>query len=117
ALSSASVLPAVQAPGGAGSTALKTANRQPNPNGVRFGHRDWIFALLLVVMTILAYQPVWHAGFIWDDNDYVTNNLTLRSLNGLLLIWFEPGATAQYYPLTFTTFWLEYHLWGLNPLG
>jgi hypothetical protein len=77
----------------------------------------WIFGLFLVAATMIAYQPVWHAGFIWDDDVYVTNNLTLHSLDGLRQIWFEPGATLQYYPLTFTTFWVEYHLWGLNPLG
>src|SRR5208283_1170947 len=27
-------------------------------------------AALLALATILAYQPVWHAGFIWDDDDY-----------------------------------------------
>ena len=74
-------------------------------------------AALLVLVTILAYQPVWHAGFIWDDDYYVTHNLMLVSLDGLRRIWFAPGATVQYYPLTFTTFWMEYHLWGLNPLG
>ena len=77
----------------------------------------WLMVALLVLVTILAYQPVWHAGFIWDDDYYVTNNLPLHSLDGLRQIWFQPGATVQYYPLTFTTFWLEYHLWGLNPLG
>ncbi len=40
-----------------------------------------------------------------------------RIISGLCTIWFEPTALQQYYPLTATTFWLEYHLWGLNPLG
>jgi protein O-mannosyl-transferase len=77
----------------------------------------WVLLVLLVLVTILAYQPVWHAGFTWDDDDYITKNSTLHTLDGLRLIWFAPGATIQYYPLTFTTFWMEYHLWGLNPLG
>ena len=77
----------------------------------------WLWAVLLVALTFLAYQPVWHAGFIWDDDDYVTANTTLRSSHGLWRIWFEPGATHQYYPLVHTSFWIEYHLWGLNPLG
>jgi len=71
----------------------------------------------LVLSTILAYQPVWHAGFIWDDDFYITDNLTLRSFGGLRLIWCSLAATPQYYPLVHTSFWLEYHLWGLNPLG
>ncbi|HUI08138.1 MAG TPA: tetratricopeptide repeat protein [Verrucomicrobiae bacterium] len=77
----------------------------------------YLLALSLAALTFLAYRPVWRAGFIWDDNSYVTNNTTLRSLDGLRRIWFELGATSQYYPLTYTTFWIEYHLWQLNPLG
>ncbi len=80
-------------------------------------HPGWIFACFLTAVIATAYQPVWHAGFIWDDVEYVTGNLTLHTLDGLRRIWFEPGATVQYYPLTFTTFWVEYHLWGLNPFG
>jgi tetratricopeptide (TPR) repeat protein len=73
--------------------------------------------LLLVVVTFVAYQPTWHAGFIWDDDSYVTENLALRSLDGLGNIWVKPGTTPQYYPLVFTTFWVEYHIWKLQPLG
>ena len=72
---------------------------------------------LLVLMVVLAYLPALHAGFVWDDGDYVTNNQLLHSLNGLWQIWSVPSATPQYYPLTFTSFWVEYHLWQLNPLG
>ena len=79
--------------------------------------RDWSSGLVLLVITVIAYLPVWHAGFIWDDDHYVTSNNALRSLHGLWQIWFQPGVTSQYYPLTFTVFWLEYHLWGFNPLG
>jgi tetratricopeptide (TPR) repeat protein len=84
--------------------------------------RPWLLALALVALTCLAYQPVWRAGFVWDDDVYVTNNASLRTLDGLRRIWFESGrfefgTTLQYYPLTYTTFWVEYHLWRLDPLG
>ncbi|MGA2787094.1 MAG: tetratricopeptide repeat protein [Verrucomicrobiota bacterium] len=79
--------------------------------------RDWLLGLLLITATFLAYLPAWHGGFIWDDDAHISSNLTLRSLRGLWEIWFKPGATCQYYPLSFTLFWAEYQLWGLNPLG
>ena len=79
--------------------------------------KDWLLAGLLVATTIIVYLPLRHAGFIWDDDYYVTKNPLLLSLDGLRRIWFEPAASPQYYPLTFTTFWIEHHLWGLNPPG
>ena len=56
--------------------------------------RGWLKGLLLVVAVVFAYQPVWHAGFIWDDNAHVTK-LGLRSLKGLGRIWMQLGATQQ----------------------
>ncbi len=72
---------------------------------------------LIVLLVFLAYLPALHGGFIWDDDDYVTHNLTLHNGEGLRQIWFAPGTTPQYYPLAFTSFWVDYHLWNLNPLG
>jgi tetratricopeptide (TPR) repeat protein len=72
--------------------------------------------LLLVVATFMAYLPVWHAGFIWDDDRHVTLPI-LRSLHGLARIWIQLGATQQYYPLVHSVFWLEHKLWGDFPLG
>jgi tetratricopeptide (TPR) repeat protein len=80
-------------------------------------NRQWIFAAFLLLATALAYQQVWHAGYIWDDDSYVTKNATLRDLHGLWRIWFELAATPQYYPLVHSSFWIEHHVWGLNPLG
>jgi tetratricopeptide (TPR) repeat protein len=74
-------------------------------------------AVAIVFLVFLAYFPVFSAGFIWDDDDHVTNNETLRSAEGLREIWFVPRSLPQYYPLVHTSFWIEYHLWGLAPLG
>jgi protein O-mannosyl-transferase len=68
-------------------------------------------------LVFVVYLPSLSSGFIWDDDAYVTENATLKSLDGLEQIWLDPRATPQYYPLVFTTFWVEYHLWGLHPAG
>jgi hypothetical protein len=81
------------------------------------GAKTLLLPILLIAATLVAYQRVWHAGFIWDDDFYVTQNPTLRDLAGLGRIWFQVGAVPQYYPLVHTVFWLEYHLWGLDPVG
>jgi len=68
-------------------------------------------------MTMVFYIPAIRGGYIWDDDSYVTNNLNLRTLDGLRRIWFEIGAVPQYYPLVHSSFWIEYHLWQLHPFG
>lgn len=55
-------------------------------------------------------------GFIWDDDDYLINNPHLADTAGLAQLW-VPRTTRQYYPMVFTTFWLEHQLWGLHPTG
>ena len=72
---------------------------------------------LIILMTLASYMPAMRGGFVWDDDAYLTQNQTLRTYDGLWKIWTEPGATSQYYPLVFTSFWVEYHLWGLQPSG
>ena len=71
----------------------------------------------LILMIAMAYEPVVHNGFIWDDDAYIENNSTLRTVGGLGAIWSDIAATPQYYPLVHTTFWLEYRAWGLDPTG
>ena len=78
---------------------------------------NWLLGLALLAITLLAYLPALRGAFLWDDDTHIYANKTLRSLNGLWQIWFKSGATCQYYPLTFTVFWLEYHLWTLHTLG
>jgi len=79
--------------------------------------RACIFALLLAAVTIFAYRPAWNGGFLWDDDDYVTNNELLTAPDGLRRIWFSLDSPSQYFPLVYTTFRIEHALWGLNPTG
>jgi Flp pilus assembly protein TadD len=78
---------------------------------------DWVLAAVLFFAIALAYLPVWHAGYIWDDDYYVTNNPLLTAPDGLRRIWFSLDSPSQYFPLTYTTFYLEHALWGFKPLG
>lgn len=84
---------------------------------VGFASSRLLQGVLIVLLVFLAYFPALCGQFLWDDDANVTDNVPLRSLAGLRRIWFELGATQQYYPLTHTSFWAEYHLWGLSPLG
>ena len=84
----------------------------------RVKRRALLLGLALLAITVAAYWPAMQSGgFVWDDDDYVTENRALHSLRGLRHIWSSPGAVPQYYPLVHTTFWLEYRLWGLNATG
>jgi protein O-mannosyl-transferase len=77
--------------------------------------RNWLFGLILVVATALAYQPAWNGKPIWDDDIHITS-AELSSLHGLGRIWTDPAAAPQYYPLLHTVFWIEHKLWGAWPL-
>src|SRR3982750_4032777 len=71
---------------------------------------------LLLCATVVAYMPALNGALLWDDNMHVTR-ADLQSLHGLWRIWFELGATQQYYPILHSAFWLEHRLWGDAMLG
>lgn len=76
----------------------------------------WLGALVLLATAFLVYAPVWRGGFLWDDDVMLTQNTLIKSSAGLAGIW---ASTQQpdYFPLTSTTFWLEWRLWGSNATG
>ena len=77
-----------------------------------------VFPILIVLMTLAAYAPAMRAGFIWDDDAYLTENPVYHFSDPLSRIWqLNPVQTPQYYPLVFTSFYFEQKLWGLNPIG
>jgi len=79
--------------------------------------RALVFAVVLAAVTIFAYRPAWHGGFLWDDDAYIINNELLTAANGWQRIWFSLDSPSQYFPFTYSTFRLEHALWGLNTTG
>lgn len=77
---------------------------------------SWWWFLALLAAVVLVYFPALRGGVLWDDDAHLTAP-ALRSLHGLWRIWFEVGATQQYYPLLHSAFWLEHRLWGDAMLG
>ena len=73
-------------------------------------------ALVLVALVLAAYWPSLGGDFVWDDDDYVSENAMVQAEDGLGRIWFTTES-PQYYPLTFTTFWVEWRLWGAHTAG
>jgi protein O-mannosyl-transferase len=96
-------------------------DRQPRTNmEPATGQARYLLVLksaVIVLATWIAYLPALQCEFIWDDDDYVVENNTLRDTAGLWAIWTDPSATPQYYPLVHSTFWLEYQTWGLSAGG
>jgi len=85
-----------------------TPFRAPAPLSPRLGI---LFALAVAGLTLASYRPALRAGFIWDDDRYVTANPAVRADDGLRRIWLA-AETRDYYPVTYTSFWLEWRLWG-----
>lgn len=77
--------------------------------------KNLTFAAALVVLTLLVYLPAIGGGFVWDDDAMLTDNVVLKE-HGLYRSWFTTEQ-PNYWPLTWTSYWLEYHLWGLSPAG
>ena len=85
------------------------APEPPRPNTLAF-------LPLLFCATLVAYWPAIQGGLLWDDEGHVTRP-DLQSLHGLWRIWFDLGATQQYYPVLHSAFWIEHRLWGGATLG
>jgi len=77
----------------------------------------WIGALIIFAVTLAVYLPaIQHAGFIWDDDGMLTQNEFIHAPDGLHSFWFTTKP-VDYFPLTESSLWVEFRLWGMNPLG
>src|SRR5580704_1125669 len=71
---------------------------------------------LLTIVTVAAYWPALTAGFVWDDDVMLTNNPLVKAADGLWRMWFTRQA-VDYWPVTGTSLWLEWRLWGASAAG
>ncbi len=78
--------------------------------------RRFLPAALIVGAVLLAYAPVFRAGFIWDDDVFLTQNPLIHASDGLCRFWFT-AEPPDYFPLTSSMLWFEWRLWGQNAAG
>jgi protein O-mannosyl-transferase len=79
--------------------------------------RDDVYGTLaLAALVFVAFSPSLTGGWLWDDDDNVTRRAVVQRLSGIADIWTHPRSTQQFYPLTHTSFWLEWQLFGGRPV-
>jgi tetratricopeptide (TPR) repeat protein len=71
---------------------------------------------LIVLLTSVAYLPAMDGRFIWDDESLLANNVIVQAPDGLYRIWLTSEA-IDYWPVTNTSFWAEWRLWGSDTRG
>ena len=73
----------------------------------------------LALLAIVVYLPALFGGFVWDDRVFVDEPL-IRRFDGIVSIWLSPSeikGEAHYWPIVYTSFWIEHKLWGFHPAG
>jgi tetratricopeptide (TPR) repeat protein len=79
--------------------------------------KNFIFgSAFIFFLTFIIYIPTITGGFIWDDYTLIIENPLIKAGDGLYRFWLTTEA-PDYFPLTSTTFWIEWRLWGMNPAG
>src|SRR6185369_9485484 len=61
--------------------------RETNVPGRELTRELALGAALLVLATAVAYIPAFRAGFVWDDDFFVTRNLALRTVHVESVAW------------------------------
>ena len=101
---------------GTGLTPAATPERQQvsaNPDA------RWLGVVALLAVVVVSYIPALEGGFVWDDVIF-SEEPVIHSPEGLRSIWLSPADIeneGHYWPLVYTSFWVEHKLWGLNPVG
>ena len=76
----------------------------------------FIWLLVIVLISFLAFLPVLHNGFVnLDDDRYILNNPLLFSID--LKEIFSRYVEGNYHPFTMLIYAVEYQLFGLNAQG
>jgi protein O-mannosyl-transferase len=72
--------------------------------------------VIIVTAAFLVYFPSLSGGFVLDDDLYLTRNNIVKASDGLCRFWCTLEA-EDYWPMTYTSFWIDWRLWGMDPTG
>src|SRR5262245_38336889 len=79
----------------------------------------------LALVAIAVYVPALAGGFVWDDQALIVENTGIRSWSHLgeilsrdfFHLHDDPQPYGYYRPIITLSYLLEYHAWGLEPIG
>jgi protein O-mannosyl-transferase len=94
---------------------LRAAERLHMVNCSRW-RKQFFLGLLIGAAAVYVYLPALRGGFVLDDDLLLTHNSTITASDGLYRFWFTKEA-PDYWPVSNSTLWLEWRLWGMNPTG
>ena len=104
--------------------ASKHREKSVSPSAHRFTRQNILSILALGLLVIVSYLPamLW-GGFVWDDEILTSSQAVQEGWSGLWRLWsgdaynYYDTKEGHYWPLVYTTFWLENKLWGFAPRG
>ena len=89
-----------------------------SPTGPHWLARDGIAVYAaLGLLAVVVFIPAFFGAFLWDDAIIVS---LPEQVGGFADIWLNPSrieSEGHYWPVVYTTFWVEHLLWGLDPVG
>jgi tetratricopeptide (TPR) repeat protein len=71
-------------------------------------------AAVIVLAAAVAVLPSLGGGFVFDDHGLIEDSALLRGPLWRIWLTTEP---VDFWPLTYTTLWLDWRAWGTEPLG
>ena len=72
--------------------------------------------LVIAAAALIVYFPSFRGPFLLDDGIYLTESRLIKASDGLYRFWFTTEA-LDYYPVSNTSLWIEWRLWGTNAAG
>jgi tetratricopeptide (TPR) repeat protein len=78
--------------------------------------RQALLGAAILAIAVLVYLPAMQGGFLWDDYAFLKDNWLIQAPDGLRRFWFTTQA-EDYFPLTSSTLWVEWRIWGDHVAG
>jgi tetratricopeptide (TPR) repeat protein len=78
--------------------------------------RAWGTGALIILLTAACYWPALRGEFIYDDDATLTGNALVQAPDGLKKFW-TSTEQMDYWPVTYSSLWFEWRLWGMDSTG
>jgi tetratricopeptide (TPR) repeat protein len=84
--------------------------------------RNLLSIFIIIIISIAIYSNTLKNGFVYDDEFTIVNNTLIKNINNLPKLfsrtdYFAASGEMSYRPVVTLTYFIDYWLYGLKPLG